>query len=150
MMYCNLPYMRAAYGRDKQCLQQTTGASSVTISVPSSSLTKRTIHSSPLPPSTLSSDACIHPARQTLLDALEHALLPDLKGVFEAASPGRNVAVAFLNTSLNSFLPPLDVLCRTPPTSQQGAERLVLLFSSRSVPLHICTTTIVCPREFVC
>jgi hypothetical protein len=56
-------------------------------------------------------------ARQTLLEALEHALLPDLKAMFEAASPGRSVAVAFLNTSLNSFLPPQDALRYTPSAS---------------------------------
>lgn len=50
-----------------------------------------------------------HPARQALLEALQHALMPNLKGIFEA-SPGRSVAVAFLSTSLNSFLPPLSAL----------------------------------------
>jgi hypothetical protein len=85
-------------------------------------LTKRTIHSSPLPPGTApapSSSEGFLPARQTLLEALEHALVPDLKGVFEA-NPGKSVAVAFLNTSLNSFLPPLDALRYT---STHGTEK---------------------------
>ena len=59
------------------------------------------------------------PTRQSLLQVLEHALRHSLKSVFEA-SPGRIVTVAFLNSSLNSFLPPLNALRHT---SVHGTER---------------------------
>lgn len=93
--------IRAAYGRDKQCIQA--------LSAPSLAVTKRTIHSSPLPPS---SSECCHPSRITLLEALGHALQPDLKAIYET-NPEKSVAVTFLNTSLNDFLPPLDALAGT-------------------------------------
>lgn len=53
-------------------------------------------------------------------------MLLDLKGVFEA-NPGKNVSIAFMNTSLNSFLPPPESLFQSNiPSSNEDTGRSLL------------------------
>jgi len=117
------------YGRDIQS-QQTRGNSDADACAPP--LSKSNIHSLAIPHTTdiLEDNSQIHPDRRILLEALEHALLPDLKGVFESNS-GKSVAVTFLNTSLNSFLPPEDAL-GVPHSSEQKADSLLQELARRT------------------
>lgn len=99
----------------------------------SAPINKRTVPSLPLSPATSVpvSGSEVHPFRQTLLEALENSLLHDLKGVFEN-NPGRSVAISFLNSSLNSFLPSVNVLHKSTSSSfKKGTKRTLLQELSR-------------------